>query len=118
MKELYDLFRRNFPFTVREERKVLDILGNPDNRIFENRTESGVLTGVCVVHKNTVYLLCVDEEYRGRGIGSGLLTQAEKAVRDAGYPEIAVGAGETYLAPGGSDVRAVLSGRRFCGARR
>ena len=100
MKELYDLFRRNFPFTVREERKVLDILGNPDNRIFENRTESGALTGVCVVHKNTVYLLCVDEEYRGRGIGSALLTQAEKAVRDAGYPEIAVGAGETYLAPG------------------
>ena len=100
INELLRMFRKNFPFTVREERKVMDILADPENRILENRTESGVLAGVCVVHKNAVYLLCVDEEYRGHGIGSGLLAQAEQIVRDAGYPDIHIGAGESYLAPG------------------
>ncbi len=98
--ELFDLYKQNFPFTVREDRKVLDILGNPENRILEKRTEDGVLAGVCVVHKNTIYMLCVKEEYRRRGIGSALLAQAEEIVREAGYPEIRVGAGDSYLAPG------------------
>ena len=100
MTELFELYKRNFPLVVREERKVLDILGDPDNRILEKRNTDGALTGVCVVHKNTVYLLCVDEEYRGCGIGSELLRQAEDYVRGNGYAEISVGAGESYLAPG------------------
>ncbi len=98
--ELFELFKRNFSFIVREERKVLEILGDPDNRILEKRNADGALIGVCVVHKNTVYLLCVDAEYRGHGIGSELLRQAEAIVREAGYPDIAVGAGDSYLAPG------------------
>lgn len=100
MEELFGIFRRNFPFTVREERKVREILGNPENRILEKRNADGVLTGVCVLHKNTVYLLCVDEKYRGQGIGSELLAAAEELVRKSGYTEISVGAGESYLAPG------------------
>ena len=100
MTEWMEIFRRNFPDTVREERKVLEILKNPENRILEKRADSGALIGVCVVHKNTVYLLCVDKEYRGRGIASELLAEAEVIVKEAGYPEISVGAGDSYLAPG------------------
>ena len=100
MTELFEIFKKNFPFVIREERKVLDILGNPENRIFEKRNADGALIGACVVHKNTVYMLCVDREYRGRGIGSELLRQAETIVRETGYTDISVGAGETYLAPG------------------
>ncbi len=100
MTELFELYKRNFPFVVREERKVLDILGDPDNRILEKRNADGALNGACVVHKNTVYMLCVDREYRGCGIGSDLLRQAEAFIRDAGYEDVSVGAGDTYLAPG------------------
>ncbi len=100
MTELLAIFKRNFPFTVREERKVLEILGNPENRILEKRNENGKLIGVCVVHKNTIYMLCVEEEYRGGGIGSELLERAERMIREDGYTDVSVGAGETYLAPG------------------
>lgn len=100
MTELFELYKRNFPFIVREERKILDILGDKENRILEKRNADGTLTGACVVHKNTVYMLCVDREYRGRGIGSELLMQAERCIRDAGYADVSVGAGDTYLAPG------------------
>lgn len=100
MTELFAVFRRNFPFIVREERKVLEILGDKENKVFEKRNGDGERIGAAVVHKNTVYLLCVDEAYRGRGIGSELLEQAERYVRDGGYTEIVVGAGEDYLAPG------------------
>jgi len=53
-----------------------------------------------VVHKNTVYLLCVDREYRNRGIGSQLLKETEAFVKAEGYDSIQIGAGEQYLAPG------------------
>lgn len=100
MTELFELYERNFPFIIREERKVLDILGDAENRILEKRNADGALIGACVVHKNTVYMLCVDREYRGHGIGTELLLQAENYVHEAGYPDISVGAGDTYLAPG------------------
>lgn len=38
--------------------------------------------------------------YRKSGIGSKLLEQSEIVIRDAGYEEIVVGAGEDYLMPG------------------
>ena len=100
MMEFYEMFRKNFPYTVREKRKVLDILGNPENRILENRDANGVRNGICILHKHTIYMLCVDKESRGQGIGSALLRQAEEIVREAGYADISVGAGESYLAPG------------------
>ena len=100
MEALFELFKRNFPFTVRADGKVLDILKNPENRILKKRDDSGTLIGACVIHKNTVYLLCVDEAYRRQGIGSELLAAAEDVVRANGYEEISVGAGESYLAPG------------------
>lgn len=98
--ELYDLFRRNFPLVTREERTVRRILGDADNRIFEKRGATGRLIGAAVVHKNTIYLLCVDEPYRRQGIGSDLLNMAENSIREAGYDLVRVGAGDDYLTPG------------------
>jgi len=115
MTELFGLFKRNFPFIVREERKVLDILGSPENRILKMRNADGALTGACVVHKNTIYMLCVDREFRGRGIGADLLRQAEEIIREAGYEDVSVGAGETYLAPGVPTSRPVCTGEDYAG---
>lgn len=98
--ELCKLFRRNFPFLLREERTVKEILSDPENRVFEKRDQEGKLIGASVVHKNAVYLLCVDREYRNRGIGSRLLAETEAFVKAAGYDGIQIGVGEQYLAPG------------------
>ena len=99
MERHYELFRKNFPFIVREEGEVYRILQNPDNRFFDEY-DGEELIGTALVHKNTILLLCVDEPYRKQGIGTRLLQAAEQAVRESGYQSVAVGAGEEYLMPG------------------
>lgn len=98
--EYISLFRRNFPFIVREEATVRAILENKDCRVTERRNKQGVLIGVAVIHNNTILMLCVDKEYRNRGIGSELLSEAEQMIKDDGYEEITAGAGYDYLMPG------------------
>lgn len=98
--ELTSLFRRTFPFIVREEATVRRILENNENIVIEKRSTQNDLIGAAVIHKNTILMLCVDKEYRNRGIGSELLKQAEKSIKTAGYEDVAVGVGYDYLMPG------------------
>ena len=99
MREVYKLFRETLPYIVRDEETVLRIIENPDNKIIEERNEEQKLIGVSVIHKNTILLLCVEEKYRNQGLGSRLLKKSEEAIKDAGYSEVIVGAGDDYLAP-------------------
>lgn len=99
-EELYGLFQRNLPFAVREEKTAKEILSNAENHVLEQRGPDGTLIGASVVHRDTVYLLCVDKPYRNRGIGARLLEGAEALVKTDGYESIQIGAGEDYLVPG------------------
>jgi ribosomal protein S18 acetylase RimI-like enzyme len=98
--ELTAIFRRNFPYIVRGDKKVLEILSGPENKIFEKRNKNNELIGVSVVHKNTIYLLCVDAEYRNRGGASELLTLSEDCILSNGYDRVIAGAGGDYIMPG------------------
>ena len=98
--DLVALFHRNFPFTVREEATVAEILSKNENIVFEKRNDRDEFIGAAVVHKDTLLLLCVDEAYRKQGIGSELLHEAEQAIKEAGYDTVTVGAGDNYLMPG------------------
>lgn len=100
MEELYLLFKRNFPTIVRRKDIVENLLADKENQIFEKRTEKGKLVGVAVVNKQTVYLLCVDKKYRGKGYGNELLTKCENYVKQSGFDKIIVGVGNSYLTPG------------------
>ncbi len=109
-QELYALYSRNFPFTVRARESVLRILQNRENIILERRDEGERLIGASVVNKNTILMLCVVREYRGRGIGAQLLAMSEDAVRANGYDGIVVGNGFDYISPG------VPTAWRYCAA--
>jgi ribosomal protein S18 acetylase RimI-like enzyme len=98
--ELNALFRRNFPFVVREEATVQEILENKECKIIEKRNARNEVVGAAVLHDNTILMLCVDKEYRNRGIGSELLSAAEEAIKADGFNEVTVGAGYDYLMPG------------------
>jgi len=100
MEALYDLFRRNFPFCVREQSFARSLLSQKENTVFTEIDDAGRLFGAAVLEQNTLLMLCVDKEYRNRGIGSRLLEAAEKAVRKAGYDHLVIGAGTHYLMPG------------------
>ena len=59
-EELYELYKRNLPFVVRDRETVLRILMNEGNTVIEHRNEHNKLAGVSVVNQNTILLLCVD----------------------------------------------------------
>lgn len=99
-EELYELFRRNFPYVTRGEKTVRKLLDDPGNTIFEKRNGKGKLIGASVANGSTVYLLCVDREYRNRGLGSTLLRETEDHLRRNGKERITIGVGEGYLTPG------------------
>ena len=99
MQELLELYHRNFSNNIRNEETVKDILSNPENHIIERRIDNKLI-GVSIINKNTVLMLCVDEEYRHKGIGTKLLNQSEKYILEQGYDKVNVGAGYDYLMPG------------------
>ena len=96
--ELYGLFRRNFPFAVREEETARRVLASADH-VIERRAD-GRLMGAAVTQGGTILMLCVDEAYRRRGVSSALLDEAERVLWADGCREITVGAGSGYLVPG------------------
>lgn len=100
VNEIYALFRRNFPYVRRAEHTAKRIISHKDNILFEERDAGGKLTGCGIVNRNTVLLLVVDAECRGKGIGSSLLHKCEKVIADAGYDKAVLGAGFDYLMPG------------------
>lgn len=100
MNKYYEIFRRNFPYVSREDKTINEILDNKENVVIEKRNENEELIGVSIINKNTILMLCVEERYRNKGIGSYLLNESERIMKDNGYDEIRVGAGFDYLAPG------------------
>ena len=100
MNKYYDIFKRNFPYVSREEKTIDNILDNKENIIIEKNNDNNEIIGVSIINKNTILMLCVDKEYRNKGIGTYLLNESEKIIRENGYKEIIVGVGFNYLAPG------------------
>jgi len=99
MQELLEIYHRNFPNNVRSEIIVKEILGNKDNHVIEERI-NGKLVGVSLINKSTILMLCVDEEYRKKGIGTRLLNKSERYILDQGYDKVNIGEGFDYLMPG------------------
>lgn len=98
--EIYNIFKRNLPFIMRDEQTSINILNNENTRIYERRNENGDLFACAVINKNTILLLVVDKEYRNKGIGTELLLECEKEITAAGYDKIILGVGFDYFMPG------------------
>lgn len=79
-EEYYEIYKRNFPFIIREEKTVFNILKNKDNKVIEKRNEINKLIGLSIINKNTILLLCVDSEYRNKGVGTELLMKSESII--------------------------------------
>lgn len=100
INELIEIYKENFPFIVREEKTVKNILENKENEIIERRNKKGKLIGVSVINKSAILLLCVDKKYRNQGIGTNLLKNSEELIKNKGYKEIILGVGFDYIMPG------------------
>jgi len=99
-KEITALFRRCFPYIVRDDETLYNIVAHKGNQYVEKRNVQGELIGISVMNENTILLLCVDKEYRRQGIGSFLLEETEEIIAKNGYKEAKAGVGFDYLMPG------------------
>ncbi len=99
-KEITALFRRCFPYIVRDDETLYNIVAHKGNQYVEKRNAQGELMGISVMNENTILLLCVDKEYRRQGIGSFLLEETEEIIAKNGYKEAKAGVGFDYLMPG------------------
>lgn len=100
LQERVEIFRRNFPYIVRDDGAVRRILSHPENYFIERRRADGALIGLSVVNRNVILLLCVDEACRQQGLGTQLLEESEQIISDGGYADCSVGVGFDYLMPG------------------
>jgi len=99
INEIHGLYKKNLPEIVRNEETVKRILGDINNHIIRYRTD-GQLAGVSVINENTIYLLCVDKAFQGRGIGIKLLHDSEKYAASNDSEKVVLGAGRDYIMPG------------------
>ncbi len=99
MKEIYELYEKCFPGIIREKEHVEGLIKRPDNYIIKKEAD-GKLVGVSMIHKNTIFLLCVAPAYRKQGIGSELLRESEAYIVKTGYDEIWFCDGDDYITPG------------------
>ena len=99
INEIYTLYKKALPDIERGEEKVKSILSDKENHIIAHRDGEN-LAGVSVINENTIYLLCVDQPYRNRGIGNDLLVQSEKYIASRGFEKIVLGTGKEYILPG------------------
>lgn len=100
MEEIYEIYKKNFPYINREEKTIKEIINNKNNIIFERRDEKGKLIACAIVNENTILLLVVDKEYQNKGIGKSLLEKCENTIIEKGYDKIILGVGFDYLMPG------------------
>ena len=97
MNDLYTLYTRSFPQYPASREKFAGIT---DGAVLFTRTVGQTPAGFALVRENSISLLCVDEAYRHRGIGSSLLAEAEKHIAETGAETILLGRGNGYILQG------------------
>lgn len=100
MEEIFNIYKRNFPYINREEKTIKEIINDENNIVFERRNDNNELIACAIVNNNAILLLVVDKDYRGKGIGSSLLEKCENIISKNKYSKIILGAGFNYLMPG------------------
>lgn len=99
-QNIFKLFRKCFPYIVRDDSTAIQILSHEGNTFVEEHNKSGDLVGVSVINENVILLFCVEEAYRNQGIGSRMLKRSEEVIGNNGYKTVKVGVGFDYFMPG------------------
>jgi len=96
---LYELYLECFP-EYPTSGTLFENLLRPDLAHIICARENGETVGYSMIHGNSVSILCVKREYRGRGLGGCLLDESEKYIANSDAEEILLGRGSHYLLQG------------------
>ena len=100
LEKLYSIYKESFPkYPVSKEAFHHSL--KPDYAQLFRKYHKDKLIGYCIVSGGAVTMLCVSPRYRNNGIGSELLSQAEKYIAKQNKTRITLGRGcENYLLQG------------------
>ena len=96
---LYALYGECFPCYPLSREWFFSLLALEQGKVF-TRWEGGALAGAAVLHGDSLPLLCVGKSFRGRGLGSQLLAQAEEHTKSQGHSQVVLGQGPTTCSRG------------------
>lgn len=94
--KIYELFSKSFP-QLSVGKEVFFRLLKPENCQIIPYAEDGILAGCSVVWDNCIRLLCVLPDFRGKGIGSRLLSESEKLIAENGFDRAVLGGHDSGL---------------------
>ena len=100
-QRLLELYNRCVPAAWRVTEEAFDGLTD-GGRLFA-RYDGERLIGYALVRGSSLTLLCVDDRYRGKGIGSDLLNRAEDWAKSCGKSRLILGNGSDYVLQGVPD---------------
>lgn len=101
LHELYQLYLKCFPdYPVREPLFLSQLAPEKAHILIER--QDGKLIGFSMIHDQSIALLCVDEDHRGRGVGTRLLEQSEAWIFTKA-DRVILGRGRYYLLQGVPD---------------
>lgn len=83
----YEIFRKCFP-KIDVSEKIFYKLVNVENVYSIEYKQGGQLVAFAFIEKNALRLLCVLPKYQNKGIGTMLLKQSEKYIKEQGYEEM------------------------------
>lgn len=99
VKKMYNLYTDcfpDYPVTLEDFHSNL----KPDYAELYRKYDRDKLIGYCLVHDNSISMLCVAQPYRGKGLAEDLLKQAEKGIAKKNFKQILLGRGKDYLMQG------------------
>ena len=92
----YEIFKECFPQLTLSETQFETLLNkNGCKQIL--RYENGELAGFAYIYRSCLRVMCVAEKYRGKGIGSSMLEEAEEMIKGAGYSGVTAGGLDSAL---------------------
>jgi ribosomal protein S18 acetylase RimI-like enzyme len=97
--DIFNLYNNSLPAYKMTEEVWHDWL-KPEKAKIIRAYESAETIGFSLIHGSSVALLCVAEEYRGRGHGSRLLKESEEHIKSSGADKIILGQGRHYILQG------------------
>lgn len=99
MEEYYALLLKCYPDVVASETHIKEVLYDPDNLVLGRRDGDKLIAGL-ILRQNVVLFFGVDPDYRERGIGTGLLAEAEELLFELGMDEIKLYGANSQIMPG------------------
>ncbi len=99
ISELFSLYNRCFP-DYNTTFEIFRELTAPETAEIVEERDGSALVGYSLIHEGSISLLCVDERYRRRGIGSRLLSESERIIRGNGFGSVTLGRGPGCILQG------------------